>query len=109
MWGQELPKLTGGTGVMNPNHHLSKPVLIGEIRTDGQFDIISQIEEVMGEAWSRFPEENDTLTSDWQELGCGMYDTATESCGQLISKYWPCAAARGRAAAIPRGRGLILR
>ena len=31
MYGQEFPNLTGGTAVMLPNHHLAKPVLIGEI------------------------------------------------------------------------------
>ncbi len=87
MWGQEFPNLTGGMAVMNVNHHLSKPVLIGEIRADGQFDIISQTEEVAGEAWSPFLEESATLTSDWQNLGCGMFDTATETCVQLTSNY----------------------
>jgi urea transport system substrate-binding protein len=87
MWGQEFPNLTGGTAVMNVNHHLSKPVLIGEIRADGQFDIISQTEEVPGEAWSPFLEESATLVSDWRELGCGMFDTATDTCVQLTSNY----------------------
>ncbi|MCC5988304.1 MAG: urea ABC transporter substrate-binding protein [Pararhodobacter sp.] len=87
MWGQEFPNLTGGMAVMNPNHHLSKPVLIGEIRADGQFDIISQTEEVPGEAWSPFLPESATLTSDWQALGCGMFDTATETCVQMTSNY----------------------
>ena len=32
--------LTGGMAVMNTNHHLTKPVLIGEIQADGQFDIV---------------------------------------------------------------------
>jgi urea transport system substrate-binding protein len=32
MYGQEFPNLTGGTAVMLPNHHLAKPVLIGEIQ-----------------------------------------------------------------------------
>ena len=87
MWGQEFPNLTGGMAVMNPNHHLSKPVLIGEIRADGQFDIISQTEEVAGEAWSPFLEESANLTSDWQELECGMFDTVTDTCVQLTSNY----------------------
>ncbi|WP_114965936.1 urea ABC transporter substrate-binding protein [Alkalilacustris brevis] len=87
MWGQEFPNLTGGTAVMNVNHHLSKPVLIGEIRADGQFDIISQTEEVPGEAWTPYLSESATLVSDWQELGCGMFDTATETCVQLTSNY----------------------
>ncbi|MFT7059315.1 MAG: urea transport system substrate-binding protein, partial [Pseudorhodobacter sp.] len=46
MYGQEFPNLTGGTAVMLPNHHLAKPVLIGEIQADGQFDIISKTTEV---------------------------------------------------------------
>ncbi|WP_209427912.1 urea ABC transporter substrate-binding protein [Pararhodobacter sp. SW119] len=87
MWGQEFPNLTGGMAVMNTNHHLSKPVLIGEIRADGQFDIISQTEEVPGEAWSPFLAESASLTSDWQGLGCGMFDTGSETCVQLTSNY----------------------
>jgi len=87
MWGQEYPNLTGGMAVMNPNHHLSKPVLIGEIREDGQFDIISQTTEVPGDAWTDFLPESAVLTSDWQELGCGMYNTATSTCVQMTSNY----------------------
>lgn len=87
MWGQEFPNLTGGMAVMGTNHHLSKPVLIGEIRADGQFDIISKTDEVPGEAWSPFLAESATLTSDWQGLECGMFDTATETCVQLTSNY----------------------
>ncbi len=46
MIGQTFPNLTGGVAEMLPNHHLTKPVLIGEIRADGQFDIISQTDPV---------------------------------------------------------------
>jgi urea transport system substrate-binding protein len=87
MWGQEFTNLTGGTAVMLPNHHLAKPVLIGEIRADGQFDIISQTPEVPGAAWTPFLPESATLISDWQTLECGMYDTATSTCVQLTSNY----------------------
>ena len=87
MWGQEFPNLTGGTAVMLPNHHLMKPVLIGEITEDGQFDIISQTEEVPGDAWTDFLPESAVLVSDWQDLGCGMYNTETETCVQIESNY----------------------
>jgi urea transport system substrate-binding protein len=87
MYGQEFPNLTGGTAVMLPNHHLSKPVLIGEITADGQFDIISQTSEVEGDAWTDFLPESAVLTSDWKGLGCGMYNTETETCVQLTSNY----------------------
>jgi urea transport system substrate-binding protein len=87
MWGQEFPNLTGGTAVMLPNHHLTKPVLIGEIRADGQFDIISQTEPVPGDAWTDHLPESAVLESDWKELGCGMFNTQTQTCVQLTSNY----------------------
>ena len=87
MYGITVPNLTGGTAEMLPNHHLSKPVLIGEILEDGQFDIISQTTEVPGDAWTDHLAESAVLTSDWQSLGCGMYNTATSSCVQLKSNY----------------------
>ncbi|MBW6418007.1 urea ABC transporter substrate-binding protein [Celeribacter sp. PS-C1] len=87
MYGQEFPNLTGGTAIMNVNHHLSKPVLIGEILEDGQFDIISQTEEVPGDAWTDYLPESAVLVSDWKDLGCGMYNTETETCVQLKSNY----------------------
>ena len=40
MIGIEAPNLTGGVAKMLPNHHLTKPVLIGEIQADGQFDVV---------------------------------------------------------------------
>lgn len=48
MYGLTFPNLTGGVAEMLPNHHLAKLLLIGEIQEDGQFDIISQIGEVIG-------------------------------------------------------------
>ena len=87
MYGQEFPNLTGGTAVMLPNHHLAKPVLIGEIRADGQFDIISQTQPVPGDAWTDYLPESAVLVSDWKDLGCGMYNTETKTCVQIKSNY----------------------
>ena len=87
MYGQEVPNLTGGTAVMLPNHHLTKPVLIGEIQADGQFDIISQTAEVPGDAWTDFLPASAVLESDWKDLDCGMYNTETKTCVQLLSNY----------------------
>ncbi|ANT62165.1 urea ABC transporter substrate-binding protein [Salipiger sp. CCB-MM3] len=87
MWGQEYPNLTGGTAVMGVNHHLSKPVLIGEIRADGQFDIISETDPVPGDAWTDFLPDSAVLKSDWKDLECGMYNTETETCVQIQSNY----------------------
>jgi len=87
MYGLEVPNLTGGIAKMLPNHHLTKPVLIGEIQADGQFDIISQTEPVAGDAWTDFLPESAVLDSDWPGLECGMYNTETNTCVQLKSNY----------------------
>ncbi|RWR14877.1 urea ABC transporter substrate-binding protein [Sinirhodobacter populi] len=87
MIGQTFPNLTGSTAEMLPNHHLTKPVLIGEIKADGQFDIISQTDPVPGDAWTDFLPESAVLESDWKDLKCGMYNTETKSCVQLKSNY----------------------
>ena len=73
MYGQKVPNLTGGTAVMNVNHHLSKPVLIGEIQDDGQFDVVWETDGVVpGDAWSDFIPESAKLMSDWTEpFSCG--------------------------------------
>ncbi len=66
MYGQKVKNLTGGIAVMNTNHHLSKPVLIGEIQADGQFDVVWQTDgEVVGDAWSDYIPESAALTADW--------------------------------------------
>ncbi|MEH6477902.1 MAG: urea ABC transporter substrate-binding protein [Sneathiella sp.] len=66
MYGQEVKNLTGGTAVMNTNHHLSKPVLIGEIQDDGQIETVWNTDGVVkGDAWSNFIPESAKLTADW--------------------------------------------
>lgn len=87
MYGMKVPNLTGGTAEMLPNHHLSKPVLIGEILDNGQFDIISQTKEVPGDAWTDHLAESAPLKSDWKTLGCGMYNSKTKKCVQIKSNY----------------------
>ena len=87
MPGQEFPNLTGTTAKMLPNHHLTKPVLIGEIMEDGQFDIISQTDPVPGDAWTDYLPESAVLKSDWPGLDCGMYNTETKTCVQKKSNY----------------------
>jgi len=87
MYGQEVPNLTGGIAKMLPNHHLTKPVLIGEIQADGQFDIVSQTEPVAGDAWTDYLPESAVLESDWPGLGCGMYNKDTKTCVQIKSNY----------------------
>jgi urea transport system substrate-binding protein len=80
--GVEVPNLSGGTSVMLPNHHITKPVLIGEIQDDGQFDIVWETDGlVAGDAWSDFLPESKMIESDWVTLKCGNYNTETKACG----------------------------
>jgi urea transport system substrate-binding protein len=66
MYGQKVATPSGFTAVMNTNHHLSKPVMIGEIQPDGQFQIVWQTKEpVRGAAWSQYIPESAKLTADW--------------------------------------------
>src|SRR5689334_24910341 len=38
--GIEAKNLTGGTSKMLSNHHITKPGFIGEIKANGQFDVV---------------------------------------------------------------------
>ncbi|MBW3096221.1 urea ABC transporter substrate-binding protein [Pseudohoeflea sp. DP4N28-3] len=79
--GIEVPNLTGGISKMLPNHHITKPVLIGEIQEDGQFEVVSETDDLVpGDAWSDFLPESKKLKSDWVDLKCGNYDTEAEKC-----------------------------
>lgn len=82
MIGQKTTNLTGGMAVMNKNHHLSKPVLIGEIQDDGQFEIVWETDGVVaGDAWSDFLSGSKDLISDWTApIKCGNYNTKTKAC-----------------------------
>lgn len=80
--GLEFPNLTGGTAKMLPNHHISKPVLIGEIQDDGQFATVWQTNKVVdGDAWSDFLPESKPIIADWTApISCGNYNTKTKKC-----------------------------
>lgn len=82
MIGIQVPNLTGGMAVMNKNHHLSKPVLIGEIQDDGQFEVVWETEgTVPGDAWSDFLAGSKDIVADWSgSLKCGNYNTVTKTC-----------------------------
>ena len=82
MIGQETENLTGGMAYMNKNHHLSKPVLIGEITDDGQLKVVWETEGVdPGDAWSDFLPGSKDLIADWTApTSCGNYNTVTKNC-----------------------------
>ncbi|MCZ8183551.1 MAG: urea ABC transporter substrate-binding protein [Beijerinckiaceae bacterium] len=80
--GVEVPNLTGGISKMLPNHHITKPVLIGEIRADGQFDVVWQTKDLVpGDAWTDHLEGSKDLEADWVNLKCGNYNTKLKKCG----------------------------
>jgi urea transport system substrate-binding protein len=78
--GVTAPNLTGGTSTMLPNHHITKPVFIGEIQGNGQFDVVSKTGLVPGDAWSDYLPGSKDLTADWVKLKCGNYNTKTKAC-----------------------------
>ena len=66
MYGQKVKAPSGFTAVMNTNHHLSKPVYIGEIRPDGQFNVVWKTKgPIKADAWSKYIPESAKLTADW--------------------------------------------
>ncbi len=79
--GLETPNLTGGIAKVLPNHHITKPVYIGEVRADGQFDVVWKTTgTVPGEAWSRFLPADKDIVADWVTLKCGNYNKSTKKC-----------------------------
>ena len=82
MYGISVPNLTGGVATMFPNHHLSKPVLIGEIRDDGQFDVVWRTPgTVIGDAWTDFLPESAVIVADWMPpISCGNFNVKTATC-----------------------------
>jgi len=79
--GLETANLTGGVAKVLPNHHITKPVYIGEIRSDGQFDVVWQTKTLVpGDAWSDFLPGSKDIEADWVTLKCGNYNTKTKVC-----------------------------
>jgi len=85
--GVTVPNLSGGFATMMPNHHITKPVLIGEIQDDGQFEIVWETAgTVVGDEWSDYLEGSRDLIADWRfPLLCGNYNVKTGKCsGQVF-------------------------
>src|ERR1700751_5608332 len=67
--GIKVANLTGGTAEMLPNHHITKPVFIGEIKGDGQFNVVWKTPGlVSGDAWSNYLPDSKDLEADWVTL-----------------------------------------
>ncbi|MEX0604985.1 MAG: urea ABC transporter substrate-binding protein [Marinobacter sp.] len=81
--GVSVPNLTGGYATMMPNHHITKPVLIGEIQDNGQFATVWQTPStVAGDAWSDFLPGSRDLIADWRKpMSCGNFNVKDGKCG----------------------------
>jgi len=80
--GIAVPNLTGGYSAMLPNHHITKPVLLGEIQADGQFEVVSKTPGlVVGDEWSDYLPGSKDLIADWRApMSCGNFDVKTGKC-----------------------------
>ncbi len=81
--GVAVPNLTGGYSAMLPNHHITKPVLIGEVQENGQFETVSKTPGlVAGDEWSDFLPDSKDLIADWRApMSCGNFNVKTGKCG----------------------------
>jgi len=81
--GVSVPNLSGGYSALMSNHHITKPVLIGEIQANGQFNIVSQTPGlIVADAWSPYLEGSKDLLADWRPpLSCGNFNVKTGKCG----------------------------
>ncbi|HUC61441.1 MAG TPA: urea ABC transporter substrate-binding protein [Alphaproteobacteria bacterium] len=83
MYGQKVKAPDGYTVVMNTNHHLSKPVYIGEIQANGQFRVVWQTKGVIkADAWSPYLPEDKGKIADW------TYPWVCGNCTEAKYKDW---------------------
>jgi len=81
--GVAVPNLSGGLSAMMPNHHITKPVMIGEIQGNGQFNIVYQTPgTIVAQEWSPYLEGSRDLIGDWRSpMSCGNYNVKLGKCG----------------------------
>ncbi len=81
--GVTVRNLSGSYATMMPNHHITKPVLIGEIQEDGQFQVVDETPTtVVADEWSDYLPGSKDLIADWRKpLSCGNFNVKTGKCG----------------------------
>jgi len=66
MYGQRIKAPSGYDEVMNTNHHLSKPAMIGQIDAYGRFDVIwRSTSAIRADAWSKYIPDSAKRTANW--------------------------------------------
>jgi urea transport system substrate-binding protein len=83
MYGQRIKAPSGFEIVMNTNHHLSKPAMIGRINSTGTFDVVwRSINPIKASVWSRYIPESARLTADW------TFPWVCGGCAEPTYKEW---------------------
>ncbi len=87
MIGVAVPNLTGGLSSMGSNHHVTKPVLIGEIQDDGQIETVWETSGlVLGDEWSDYLPESAELIANWRSpMACGNFNVGAGKCGGVTN------------------------
>ena len=66
MYGQRVRAPSGFEVVMNTNHHLSKPAMIGKLEASGTFDVVwRSMSPIKASVWSRYLPESAKRIADW--------------------------------------------
>jgi urea transport system substrate-binding protein len=70
MAGQKFNAPSGFVAEMDPkNHHLHKPVFIGEVRADGQFNVVWKTSgPIKAQPWSPFIPGNDKKKDEPEKM-----------------------------------------
>ena len=83
MYGQRIKAPSGFEVVMNANHHLSKPAMIGRLNPMGSFDVVwRSINPIKASVWSRHIPESAKLTADW------TFPWVCGGCAEPTFKEW---------------------
>lgn len=69
-YGQSFTAPSGKVTVQ-PNHHLTKPMRIGQVNADGQFDILMRKIAIAPNPWSQYRPDSKGLICDWSDPAKG--------------------------------------
>src|SRR5260221_1524865 len=79
--GRETPNRPGASAQLVRHHTYTKPVYIGEVKADGQFNTVwKSAGTVPGDAWSDYLPGSKDIEADWVTLNCGNYNKTTKKC-----------------------------
>jgi urea transport system substrate-binding protein len=83
MYGQRIKAPSGFEVIMNTDHHLSKPAMIGKLNPMGSFDVVwRSINPIKASVWSRYIPESARLTADW------TFPWVCGGCAEPTFKEW---------------------